>query len=103
MVDHNYDSVLVRYFLASSSLFECMHLTASSKTRKEVCAYEKCALIRKVRLTTRVSFKVIILTQKSLNGLNYIQLGLYGESRTVCSLAVLVTDIFSYCFDYQDS
>ena len=31
-----------------------MRLTASIKPGKCVCAYEKCALIRKVRLTTRV-------------------------------------------------
>ena len=39
--------MLVLYFLASSSLFECMRLTASGITRKEVCAYEKVCAYKK--------------------------------------------------------
>ena len=38
-----------------------MRLTASIKPGKYVCAYEKCALIRKVRLTTRVYGTMIIM------------------------------------------
>ena len=49
------------FFLASSNIFECMHLTASSKPGRKYAFMKKCALIRKVRLTTRVYGSLLIL------------------------------------------
>ena len=39
---------------AQSSKFNRAHAPGVAKIKKEVCAYKKCALIKKVRLITQV-------------------------------------------------
>ena len=54
--------MLVLYLLASSSLFECMRVTASRKPGRKYALMKKRALIRKVHLTTRVYGSLTLIT-----------------------------------------
>ena len=67
--------MLVLYFF---SLFECMRLTASSKTRKEVCAYEKVCTYEKGVLNNLSLWYLYKLT-KVIASINVLELCKQGN------------------------